>query len=415
MDMPELNHHHAERGLFELRRGRALLITPGEPSGDGTGGDPGAGTAASGRIAPILAAAVEGVEADLLDRLRRLGQGPLQLILTTHRGNVLGLSGGDAPRSNGASSSGSNGSRPADVSLTLLEPVDADRIVELASGRIAPEESGAATRSATRAESAGVALVRMGGLLPALVCIAADPEHPALAAELASGSILQVETPLIEAMAATNAVDMLPVSGAVVPLAEAENARFILFREAHGLQDHVAILIGNREDWPDPVPVRLHSACLTGDLFGSLKCDCGEQLRGSVRYFAQSGGGVLLYLAQEGRGIGLGNKFRAYTLQDGGLDTVDADHLLGFGADERRYDVAVEMLRQLGIERVQLLTNNPEKMRAVRDGGILVLDRKPLHGTLNRYNLPYVQAKVERAGHWLHDMLAMGLPPESKS
>lgn len=415
--MPEMNHHHAERGLFELRRGRALLITPGETSPEGP---------RHGKNTPILAVAVEGVGSELLELLRSLGQGPLQLILTTHRGNVLGLSGPDASRSsNGApgspASNGSaesavaNGTRAADVSLTLLEPVDADRIVELASGRMAPGESGAATRSATRPESAGVALVRMGGLLPALVCISADPDHPALAAELASGSILQVETHLIEAMAATNAVDMLPVSGAVVPLEEAENARFILFREAHGLQDHVAILIGNREDWPDPVPVRLHSACLTGDLFGSLRCDCGEQLRGSLRYFAESGGGVLLYLAQEGRGIGLGNKFRAYTLQEGGLDTVDADHVLGFGADERRYDVAVEMLRQLEIGRVRLLTNNPEKMRAVRDGGILVLDRQPLHGTLNRHNLPYVQAKVERAGHWLHDMLAMGLPPESKS
>jgi len=244
------------------------------------------------------------------------------------------------------------------------------------------------------------------------VCISVRPDDPGLTEALAGGSILQVETERIEAMAATNAVDMLPVSGAVVPLEEAENARFILFREAHGLQDHVAILIGNREEWPDPVPVRLHSACLTGDLFGSLRCDCGEQLRGSLRYFAESGGGVLLYLAQEGRGIGLGNKFRAYTLQEGGLDTVDADHALGFGADERRYDVAVEMLRQLDIGRVRLLTNNPEKMRAVRDGGILVLDRQPLHGTLNRHNLPYVRAKVQRAGHWLHDMLAMKLPPE---
>lgn len=389
---------------------------PGETPRGGADDAPGAGTADAGRNTPILAAAVEGVEADLLDRMRRLGQGPLQLILTTHRGNVLGLSGEGAGRSNGASpAGGSNGTRPADVGLALVEPVDAERIVELASGRRTLEESGAAARAATPPESAGVALVRMGGLLPALVCIAADPENPELATELASGAILQVETPLIEAMAATNAVDMLPVSGAVVPLEEAGNARFILFREAHGLQDHVAILIGDREDWPDPVPVRLHSACLTGDLFGSLKCDCGEQLRGSLRYFAESGGGVLLYLAQEGRGIGLGNKFRAYTLQEGGLDTVDADHVLGFGADERRYDVAVEMLRQLDIGRVQLLTNNPEKMRAVRDGGILVLDRQPLHGTLNRHNLPYVKAKVERAGHWLQDMLAMGLPPESKS
>jgi GTP cyclohydrolase II len=416
--MSELNHHHAERGLFELRRGRALLILPASQGEVLRPGRNGAHPGIDGAGSPVLVAAVEGVGPELLARLRRLGEGELRLVVTPHRGNVLGLTGdfstdrGPSDVNGGPPPQSTNGPRPSDVSLTLPEAIDADRILELASGRRAPEDLGTDSRDATRAESAGVALVRMGGLIPAVVCISVRPDAPGLAEELAGGSILQVETDRIEAMAATNAVDMLPVSGAVVPLEEAENARFILFREAHGLQDHVAILIGNREEWPDPVPVRLHSACLTGDLFGSLRCDCGEQLRGSLRYFAESGGGVLLYLAQEGRGIGLGNKFRAYTLQEGGLDTVDADHALGFGADERRYDVAVEMLRQLDIGRVRLLTNNPEKMRAVRDGGILVLDRQPLHGTLNRHNLPYVQAKVQRAGHWLHDMLAMKLPPE---
>ena len=158
------------------------------------------------------------------------------------------------------------------------------------------------------------------------------------------------------------------------------------------------------------MPVRIHSACLTGDLFGSLRCDCGDQLRGSLRVFAASGGGVLLYLAQEGRGIGFGNKLRAYTLQQEGLDTVDADYTLGFGADERRYDAAVEMLRHLRIDRVQLLTNNPEKVRAVRDGGVRVVDRQPLYGTLNRHNLRYVSAKLQRAGHWLGEMLSGAVP-----
>ena len=168
----------------------------------------------------------------------------------------------------------------------------------------------------------------------------------------------------------------------------------------------MAIVIGARDNWPDPVPVRLHSACLTGDLFGSLRCDCGEQLRGSLRVFAASGGGVLLYLAQEGRGIGLGNKLRAYLLQQEGLDTIDADGALGFGADERRYYAGIEILRHLGIQRIQLLTNNPEKVRALREGGIEVVDRQPIFGTVNRHNLPYVMAKVQRAGHLLDEMLA---------
>jgi GTP cyclohydrolase II len=229
-----------------------------------------------------------------------------------------------------------------------------------------------------------------------------------LSASLASGRILSIAAERIRASGEAPRLAVSEVSAAPVPLQDAEDARFILFREENALLEHVAILIGPKEEWPDPVPVRLHSACLTGDLFGSLKCDCGEQLRGSLRHFQKQGGGVLLYLQQEGRGIGLGNKLRAYALQDGGLDTVDADCALGFGPDERCYDAALDMLRHLGIERVQLLTNNPEKLRAVEGSGVQVLDRMPLHGTLNRYNLPYVKAKVQRAGHWLGDMLSDG-------
>ena len=115
---------------------------------------------------------------------------------------------------------------------------------------------------------------------------------------------------------------------------------------------------------------------------------------------------MLVYLAQEGRGIGLGNKIRAYTLQEGGLDTVDADGVLGFGADERRYDTAVEILRHLGIARVELLTNNPHKVAAVEEGGIEVISRTPIYGGINRHNIRYVQAKVERSGHWLMEMIS---------
>ena len=214
----------------------------------------------------------------------------------------------------------------------------------------------------------------------------------------------------IEEMARSVDVRVTQVSEGPVPLAEAEYARFVFFREAHGLLGHVAVLVGRQGDWPDPVPVRIHSACLTGDLFGSLRCDCGEQLRGSLRHFARSGGGVLLYMGQEGRDIGLANKLRAYTLQEHGLDTVDADGVLGFGADEREYVAAVAMLKELDVKRVLLLTNNPAKMDALQSGGIEVYDRRPLYGTLNRHNLPYVKAKLQRAGHWLEDMLS-GAPP----
>jgi len=266
-------------------------------------------------------------------------------------------------------------------------------------------------REASTPEVGGLTLAKLGGLLPAVVSTSADPTSaPELRSLLESGAVLAATTAQIEAMAANVRVELTYVSAGPVPLEDAEDARFMCFREANGLLEHVAIVIGKRESWPDPVPVRLHSACLTGDLFGSLRCDCGEQLRGSLRVFAASGGGVLLYLAQEGRGIGLGNKLRAYLLQQEGLDTVDADLTLGFGADERRYDAGVEILRHLGIERIQLLTNNPEKVRAVREGGIHVMNRQPLYGTLNRHNLQYVTAKVHRAGHWLGDMLSGAIP-----
>jgi GTP cyclohydrolase II len=147
------------------------------------------------------------------------------------------------------------------------------------------------------------------------------------------------------------------------------------------------------------VPVRLHSACLTGDLLGSLRCDCGEQLRTAVQRIAALGGGVLLYLDQEGRGIGLPNKLRAYVLQDGGLDTVDADRHLGFLADERSYDVAAALLTELGYKRIRLLTNNPQKINSLRDHGIEVVGRVPLVTTSNSHNERYLRAKHERAGH----------------
>ena len=146
------------------------------------------------------------------------------------------------------------------------------------------------------------------------------------------------------------------------------------------------------------MPVRLHSSCLTGDLLGSLRCDCGDQLRRAVDHLAEVGG-VLLYLSQEGRGTGLANKLRAYRLQDGGLDTIEADHHLGFRGDERDFAIAVAMLRALCIERITLLTNNPSKIAALRRSGIEVAGRLQLIAPVNRHNSRYLRTKRERGGH----------------
>jgi GTP cyclohydrolase II len=370
--------YEAERGLFDLRRGRPLFVTT--PDGP--------------RMAALLAT-VEGAARQTLDQLRQVGRasgagsGHLRLALTGHRARALGLAIDGLPHV----SVGVNG----ESGLELMR-------LSSSNGTVASETFD--VREASLPEVGGLTLARIGRLLPAVVSVAADPATmPELRALLDSGAVLAATTAQIEAMAASARVELVQVSDGPVPLEEAEDARFVLFREANGLLEHVAIVIGNRETRPDPLPVRIHSACLTGDLFGSLRCDCGEQLRGSLRVFAARGGGVLVYLAQEGRGIGFGNKLRAYLLQDEGLDTVQADGVLGFGADERRYDAAIQILRHLGIGRVELLTNNPEKVRAVQEAGIEVAGRLPLYGRVNPHNLRYVTSKV-RAGHWLEDMLS---------
>ena len=159
-----------------------------------------------------------------------------------------------------------------------------------------------------------------------------------------------------------------PVAEARLPIAAAENARIIGFRPADGSIEQFAIVIGAPADH-QPALCRIHSECFTGDLLGSLRCDCGWQLQEALRLMGEAGHGVLLYLAHEGRGIGLINKLRAYQLQDTGLDTLDANHQLGFEADERTFKDAAVMLRHLGIERVRLLTNNPAKVERADRGG----------------------------------------------
>ena len=157
--------------------------------------------------------------------------------------------------------------------------------------------------------------------------------------------------------------------------------------------------------------MRLHSACLTGDLFGSLKCDCGDQLRHTARYMAEHEGGVLLYLDQEGRGNGLANKIRAYRLQAQGFDTYDADEVLGFDHDQRRYDFAAAMLKQLGIARVRLMTNNPAKIVALEAAGLEVVSAQRILGRKTDQNVRYLAAKRDRAGH----LIEIESPPAHSS
>jgi|SRR6266498_499349 GTP cyclohydrolase II len=168
-----------------------------------------------------------------------------------------------------------------------------------------------------------------------------------------------------------------------------------------GVQNEALAVMRGQLDAPSPPLVRLHSECLTGDVLGSLRCDCGEQLDASLALMAQEPHAVLLYLRQEGRGIGLANKIRAYALQDRGLDTVDANLALGLPVDRREYHSAAAILHHLGARRVRLLTNNPTKQQSLEEHGVEVVERVPLEMPPNEVNHDYLRTKAHRMGHLL--------------
>ncbi len=166
-------------------------------------------------------------------------------------------------------------------------------------------------------------------------------------------------------------------------------------------KEHLAIVKGEVRN-EEAVPVRIHSECLTSEVLGSLKCDCREQLQAALKYISEQERGIVLYMRQEGRGIGLGNKIRAYALQEAGYDTVEANHALGFPDDLRRYDVAAGMLHHLGVKSICLLTNNPTKIAGIAEYGIPVMERLPLQIVPNAFNRAYLETKAAKSGHLLN-------------
>ena len=296
-----------------------------------------------------------------------------------------------------------------------------------------------------------LALAREARLAPAVVCYKISSEQ---AHDLLDAGLMHVDPAQVQAFVATRPIQLEQVSDAPVPLASAWAAdreaaargdgtqpvgavggdaaqsggfagradgdhaidsRFVVFREKDSDFEHVAVIVGNPDfNGKEPVRVRLHSSCLTGDLFGSLRCDCGDQLRGTVQRLAKDGGGIVLYLSQEGRGIGIANKLRAYRRQDAGLDTLDANHALGFRMDERHFEVAAAMLKSLGCTHINLLTNNPAKIAALRDAGIDVVEREGVKGGVNAHNQRYLLTKMKRGGH-LFDQQDLQMDADSTS
>ncbi|HEY0939671.1 MAG TPA: GTP cyclohydrolase II [Steroidobacter sp.] len=360
-----------ERAINELRCGRALYCSGAEPL--------------DGAQSGLLVASAETASPALIARLKKAaGKTGLALAITKERADTLGLRLSGAPLAAERESVLLRFRRPVSLSMVnWLAGVDPGSAAVPARSRELIVEAGDALTTAV------LRVAKHARLLPAVLVISSSPP--------ASSDVLALSIAEIDRLVQPRRFELERVSEARVPLAGHEDCRLVLFRDGRDASEHVAVLIGSPKG--PAVSVRLHSACLTGDLLGSLRCDCGDQLRRAVDQLAAVGGGVLLYLAQEGRGIGLANKLRAYELQDAGLDTIEADRHLGFSADERSYAVAASMLQQLGRTRIQLLTNNLEKIEALRQAGIEVVGGQRLIGAVNRHNARYVHAKRERAGH----------------
>ena len=360
------------RAMADLRRGMPVLLhAPGED-------------------ALILAA--EQANDPALARLAALAGAAPMLLLTGHRAMALGLAA----------------AHPSAAAMALhLDDISAATVIELADPVSGGSDRAKIDRPIAQATgslaAAAIDLSKLARLLPAAVIapVTPNPTDPVAwnpAAWAAAHDILSLGATDVEEYRFAGARSLTRVAEARLPLAQAENARVIAFRPGDGGIEHLALVIGEPQA-DAPVLIRLHSECFTGDLLGSLRCDCGDQLHGAIEAIAKAGAGVLLYLAQEGRGIGLVNKLRAYSLQDRGADTAEANEQLGFDADERIYLPAAEMLRQLGFRRVRLLTNNPHKVAALARCGIAVDERVPHAFPSNGHNAFYLATKAARFGH----------------
>jgi GTP cyclohydrolase II len=348
-----------ERAAHALRAGKPVIVKEGREI--------------------VMALAVETLRPAQLTAARKQFKSALHLVLTHARANTLKI----------------RLYTPDVVALAVDKNASveslraiADPTADLSAPLKGPFE--AAREKLPRGFAAAIKLAKLAGLLPAVIAVkVASAEKPAIA--VAAKEIRDYEDEAAKTLAI--------VTRARVPLEGAEKTELVAFRSADGGPEHYAIVI-NAPSSSQPVLARLHSECFTGDLLGSLKCDCGAQLRGAIEAISKAGGGVLLYLAQEGRGIGLINKLRAYRLQDQGFDTLEANQRLGFENDERLYGIAAKMLSLLRYKSVRLMTNNPDKVDSLNAYGVSVVERVPHSFPSNAHNENYLATKA-RAGHLL--------------
>ncbi len=337
----------------------------------------------SGGGETLLAAAAETLDAERLAAFRALPGSPA-LLLTAWRAETLKARVYDGDLARLALPD------TADLAWIRAAADPADDLMTPLKGPFQTLRGGAPALAAT-----AIALAKTAHLLPAALILPLA-EGPAFAA--AEGLTL---IPVTEACQALLAAPTLhPVVSARLPMQAARAGRVHVFRPEDGGEEHYAIEIG-RPDRTQPVLTRLHSACFTGDVIGSLKCDCGPQLHAALAQMGTEGAGILLYLNQEGRGIGLANKMRAYRLQDQGFDTVEATHGLRFEDDERDFRIGAALLREMGVRQIRLLTNNPAKVRMMQAMGLGVAERVPLKVGRTAENAAYLATKAAKSGHLL--------------
>jgi GTP cyclohydrolase II len=358
-----------EEAAARLRAGRLVLVQDGAQA--------------------VLMQAAETATADSLARLKQLGAGHACLVLSAQRAAVLELPANGHPV----------------LCLPLSGAIDLETVRRLTD----PTHGGRAsygpvpTTVPVAGAAAVIGLAKLARLLPAALTVPMAPSSQRWSEAIAlEDDVARVDATAVAGYADLAASTLRPVAEARLPIAAAENARVVGFRPADGSVEQFAIVIGSPAEH-QPSLCRIHSECFTGDLLGSLRCDCGSQLREALRLMGEAGHGVLLYLAHEGRGIGLINKLRAYQLQDTGFDTLDANRHLGFEPDERSFKNAAVMLRHLGIAQVRLLTNNPVKVDRLVEEGIQVTERVPHAMAANRHNRAYLETKARRAGHLFVD------------
>ncbi|MDC3234673.1 GTP cyclohydrolase II [Candidatus Puniceispirillum sp.] len=360
-------HMKTERAAAELHRGGHVMLRLN-----------------NGEAALFRGAEFADID-DIIDLSRLAGSGPL-LVLTANRVKSLGRSlRKDWP-----------------AATIALANHQLEHVFEFVFGHahlakddginLVAERVGSIADHATR-------LLRNSKLLPAALLVRLPFRDIAVQDRFAlEHNILVLEARDLESYQNHSETRTRITARAKVPLAVAEDAEVVMFRAEVGHEDHFAVLIGTGAGAEAPI-VRLHSQCITGDVLGSLKCDCGEQLQTAMRMMTNEGGGVLIYLAQEGRDIGLLNKMRAYALQDKGFDTVDANHALGFATDERVFLPAARILNALGITQLRLITNNPDKISQLERYGIKVKERLPMDINSNPHNEHYIATKKHRTGH----------------